>query len=285
MSHIIDKVLPALGEVGDHALRQALENAFGNETEALSVIEHCFDTVTGADHSPEKLKHFFRSWMMTNNSASCVSGLGNRMTMQALNDASAHKADVLEALTSLHRISDEDLGVGSGLLHWELYCRMANSICMEDDWQCSRYLTSEAELFKRWKDKCALKESDLMMGLLTTLIHEIYTHGEVEYIEPMFQNWLAQNSDSSESERRRNLFWITAHCNGTETAHFGHAQHATQHYCRAYGIRLADYDMELVFRDYLKRKARVMASITHVLDGDMLIGLKMQSIKRDAIEA
>ena len=27
-----------------------------------------------------------------------------------------------------------------------------------------------------------------MQGLLTTLVHEVYTHGEVEYIHPLYKN-------------------------------------------------------------------------------------------------
>jgi len=266
-NHIIDYVSPALSDVGEPSLRKALTNAFRGESDALKVIESCFDQITGDYHSQEKLKHFFRSWMMTNNSAMCISGLSNRMTMQTRDGTTIKDKDALfQAIASLHRISDEDLGVGNGLLHWDLFYRMATSICEADDWQSSRYLTAEAEAFKRWKDTQSLKEPDLMAGLLTTLIHEIYTHGEVEYIEPMFHRWLSVNSNFDEAERKRNLFWITAHCNGTETAHFGHAQDATTYYCSAHGIDLAAYDMEAVFRDYLQRKARAMESISQVIN-------------------
>ncbi|MGZ5051593.1 MAG: hypothetical protein ACXWF8_12155 [Methylobacter sp.] len=265
--HIIEYVSPALSEVEQPLLRKSLIGAFHNEAESLKIIEDSFKQITGDYHSQEKLKYFFRSWMMTNNSAMCISGLGNRMTMQTRDGSEIKDKDELfQTIASLHRISDEDLGVGNGLLHWDLFYRMATSICEADDWQSSRYLTAEAEAFKRWKDAQSLKDPDLMIGLLTTLIHEIYTHGEVEYIEPMFHRWLAVNSNFDETERRRNLFWITAHCNGTETAHFGHAQDATTHYCRALDIELSDYAMETIFRDYLQRKARAMESITHVLN-------------------
>ena len=263
---IIDYCLPTLKNLPNAALGKALESAFRVESEAMETIEHCFRQLTGDFHSPEKLKYFFRSWMMTNNSAMCVSGLGNRMTLQHLDGTSIQdKSALFQALTSLHRISDEDLGVGSALLHWDLFYRMATSLCVTDDWQSTRYLTAEADSFKRWKDACSLKAPDLMTGLLTTLIHEIYTHGEVEYIDPLFHQWVAATSSFSEEERKRNLFWIAAHCNGTETAHFGHASDATEHYCRAHGISLESYDMEGIFRDYLQRKARVMDSISQVL--------------------
>lgn len=266
-SSIIDYVSPALSEVEQPLLRKALTGAFHNEAESLKIIEGSFKQITGDYHSQEKLKYFFRSWMMTNNSAMCISGLGNRMTMQTRDGTAIKDRDELfQALASLHRISDEDLGVGNGLLHWDLFYRMATSICEADDWQSTRYLTAEAEAFKRWKDVQSLKDPDLVIGLLTTVIHEIYTHGEVEYIEPMFHRWLAVNSNFDENERKRNLFWIAAHCNGTETAHFGHAQDATMHYCRAHDIELGSYDMESIFRDYLQRKARAMESITDVLN-------------------
>lgn len=274
---IAGHIFPALRDVRDPLLREPLESAFRAEAEALHTVESCFRQVTGDYQSPEKLKYFFKSWSMTNNSAMCVSGLGNRITMQIRGGVPVEDADaLLQAVTSLHRISDEDLGVGNGLLHWDLYYRMATSMCESDDWQSKRYLTAEAESFKRWKDECALRHEDLMMGLLTTLVHEVYTHGEVEYVEPMFQAWLAACSDFSDEERRRNLFWITVHCNGTETRHFGHAQDATAHYCRGHGIDLRRYDLESVFRDYLRRKAAVMASVSEVLsyprNGRMVFG-------------
>ncbi|GAB6043124.1 hypothetical protein [Endothiovibrio diazotrophicus] len=264
---LADYVFPALAEVEDARIRQSLEAAFRAEDEALATIEAAFTRVTGDYQSAEKLKYFFRSWSMTNNSAMCVSGLGNRMTMQ-LRDGSelADREALLEAVASLHRISDEDLGAGSATLHWDLYYRMATTICEGDDWQSHRYVTPEAESFKRWKDRAALRDKDLMMGLLSTLVHEVYTHGEVEFVEPMFQQWLATTSDFEPTERKRTLVWITCHCNGTETRHFGHAQQATLHYLRAHGLEMSDYDMEGVFRDYLQRKAAVMASLIEKLD-------------------
>lgn len=266
-TRLADHVFPALEEVQDSRIRQSLQAAFRAEDASLATIEAAFDQLTGDFQSAEKLKYFFRGWSMTNNSAMCVSGLGNRMTMQTRDGSElADPQALLQAVASLHRISDEDLGAGSATLHWDLYYRMATTICEGDDWQSHRYLTPEAEAFKRWKDRAALREKDLMQGLLTTLIHEVYTHGEVEYVEPLFQQWLATTSDFEPTERKRTLVWITCHCNGTETRHFGHAQEATLHYLRAHGLDLADYDLEGVFRDYLQRKAAVMASLSEKLN-------------------
>ena len=38
-------------------------------------------------------------------------------------------------------------------------------------------------------DRHRLRDRDLLKGLLITLVHEVYTHGEVEFILPLFQRW------------------------------------------------------------------------------------------------
>ena len=160
-------------------------------TVALLQIEEAFRRVTARQPHDEGLRWFFRSWSMTNNSAMCVSGLGNRISME-LRDQPLESGRLVDTLVSLHRIADEDLGVGNGLLHADLFYSMATTLCGDDAWQSKRYLTPEAAAFKQWKDRCALVDDDLVVGLLTTVVHEIYTHGEVEYLWPLFDGWLAR---------------------------------------------------------------------------------------------
>ena len=107
-----------------------------------------------------------------------------------LRDQPLESSRLVDTLVSLHRIADEDLGVGNGLLHADLFYSMATTLCGDDAWQSKRYLTPEAAAFKQWKDRCALVDDDLVVGLLTTVVHEIYTHGEVEFLWPLFDGWL-----------------------------------------------------------------------------------------------
>ena len=97
---------------------------------------------------------------------------------------------------------------------------MATRLCGDDEWQSKRFLTPEAQAFKQWKDRCNLIDADLLSGLLATLVHEIYTHAEVEFLRPLFDGWLVDH-DWSDDERRRALLWIQVHCDGTELDHFG----------------------------------------------------------------
>jgi hypothetical protein len=221
--------------------------------------------VTELPPGADGLRWYFRSWSMTNHSAMCVSGLGNRITMELRDGAPADRAAMVDALVSLHRICDEDLGVGSGLLHADLFYAMATRLCTDDDWQSKRYLTPESLAFKQWKDRCNLVDSDLLSGLLSTLVHEIYTHAEVEFLRPLFNGWLIDHG-WDDDDRRRALLWIQVHCDGTELDHFGHATDALAAYIAGSGRRPAPGAVWAVVDTYLDHKARAMRSIVEQLD-------------------
>jgi len=104
-----------------------------------------------------------------------------------------------------------------------------------------------------------------LKGLLITLIHEVYTHGEVEFILPLFQRWACDELGLSSEEARKVLAWISVHTGGTESAHFGHATEAVAHYCEAAGV-IIDADAAAgLFETYLERKAAVMTQLTPLL--------------------
>lgn len=255
------RIADALVGVGHPALRHAMSEAvaLAPSRRDLARIERSFDAVTASPPGAEALRWFFRSWMMTNNSAMCVSGLGNRISLQ-LRDRP--DPSLVEALVSLHRIADEDLGVGDGLLHAELFYAMATTLCGGDEWQSRTYLTPEAAEFKAWKDRCSLIDDDLVIGLLSTVVHEVYTHAEVELIHPLFDGWLAGHGWSA-TDRERALRWVTVHCGATELDHFGHAVDALVAYSggddRVIGL------VEPIVLAYLDRKAAAMASIEEQL--------------------
>lgn len=65
---------------------------------------------------------------------------------------------------------------------------MATTLCGDDRWLLRENCLPSAQAFKDWTDRQRLRERDLMQGLLTTLVHEVYTHGEVEYIHRCTRN-------------------------------------------------------------------------------------------------
>ena len=255
----------ALEGVSDDALRSHLASAFTTPASnaTLRQIERAFQHVTALAPHDDGLRWFFRSWSMTNNSAMCVSGLGNRLSME-LRDHPEEAERLIGALVSLHRIADEDLGVGNGLLHADLFYSMATTLCGDDAWQSKQYLTAEAAAFKHWKDRCALVDDDLVAGLLTTVVHEIYTHGEVEFLWPLFEGWLA-GSGWTEWQRERTLQWVTVHCGGTELEHFGHAVDALSFYAGGLQELTERGDVATTVASYLDHKSLAMTSIVEHL--------------------
>ncbi len=256
-----------LDGIADIALRDELRGAIASTSagDALDSIADSFRRVTALTPGAEDLAWYFRSWSMTNHSAMCVSGLGNRITMELRDGTPADASAMVNALVSLHRICDEDLGVGTGLLHADLFYAMATRLCGDDEWQSKRFLTPEAEAFKQWKDRCNLIDADLLSGLLATLVHEIYTHAEVEFLRPLFDGWLVDH-DWSDDDRRRALLWIQVHCDGTELDHFRHATDALTSYIAGSGRRPATGAVRSVVDSYLEHKAAAMSSIVDRLD-------------------
>ena len=111
----------------------------------------------------------------------------------------------------------------------------------------------------------ALVESEL-----TTLVHEIYTHGEVEFILPKFDKWLRNDSDLSEQEIQRSLAWIEVHCGPTEKDHFFHAVNSVASYAKAQDIDITNYDLEEIITDYLRYKSDVMSVLENELTASLL---------------
>jgi len=243
-------------------LKFELIKGFSAHGHALTAIENGFRRLTGRHHSSETLRSFFHSWSQTNNSAMTVAGIGNRMTLMVRQGAAiVDKPTMLSALESLDRIVDEDLAVTNRTLHSELFYEMATGIIGDDAWLSYRYNHPEAQAFKAWKDGNSLREDDLMIALLTTLVHEIYTHGEVEFILPLFQSWLLKQMDFNERQCAQTLAWISVHCGPTEKNHFFHALDAVGHYADAMDLRVEDYGLDEILGTYLRRKASLLKAL------------------------
>lgn len=256
---LLSIILPVITQMEDSHLKTQLATYFPLQEEKFSQIEKSFQALTAQKQAKETLNTFFKSWSQTNNSAMTVAGLSNRMTMiihkkQKVNS----EYDLFRAVSSLNRIVDEDLAVVGRILHSILFYNMATNITGDDSWLSNTYLNKEAIEFKAWKDKNSLRNKDIMVGLLTTLVHEIYTHGEVEFIIPLFESWLREEGRLSDEDIDKTLAWISVHCGPTEKNHFFHAVDAINSYSKAFDIHMEDYDLQEIVEDYLRLKAEVM---------------------------
>lgn len=261
-------ILPVLQTVTDSHIKGGLLRCFSGHPDHFHTIEEGFRALTRQRQDPEALSSFFHSWSQTNNSAVTVSGIGNRLTLmlhrgQQIGDERA----LLRTLTSLDRIIDEDLAVTHRVLHSDMFYHMATDIVGDDRWLSRRYLHPAAKAFKDWKDHHSLRDRDPMIALLTTLTHEIYTHGEVEFILPLFRRWLREEYGFSDAAIQRTLTWISVHTGPTERDHFFHALSALEHLAEALGVAIADYALDEIVATYLAKKAAVL---DHLCLGDAI---------------
>jgi len=273
---------PASGTVGlfremeeafsqlDHLpLRKVLLDSVTAEREAVEAIASSFERFTQKKHSIEIRQTFFASWQKTNNSAMSVEGLANRLTDLGEEAASNHQAakavDLFRSAGRLNRVTDEDLGVRGQVLHFELYYRMSTTFAdHNDDWQSRRFCLPVAAEFKGWLDAARLRKP-IMTGLYSMLVHEGYTHAELEVIAPLFYQWATGAMELDGREARKALAWITVHNGGTEKRHFAHSCAALKHYCDATGTEVDLDEASEIFRQYLRRKGAVMSQLDGLL--------------------
>lgn len=272
--------MPIFDQTPVSHLQNELVSSFTAYGHFFAEIERGFRCLTAGRHDHEILCTFFHSWAQTNNSAMTVAGIGNRMTLMLREGrAIADQVALLRAIVSLDRIVDEDLAVTTSILHSQLFYDMATDIVGDDAWLSHRYNHPEAQAFKAWKDANSLREDDLLIALLTTLVHEIYTHGEVEFILPLFQRWLCEHLDFDERQCAQALRWIIVHCGPTEKNHFFHALDAVGHYAEAMGRRIEDYGLDDIVFTYLRRKA----SLLEALFGDSSSQTRVATALRDSV--
>ncbi|CAM2790987.1 hypothetical protein SAMN05444143_101692 [Flavobacterium succinicans] len=265
MTNLSSIILPVLQGMEASYLKDQLLKFLPNQQESFSKIEKSFNQLTSKVQDKERLQRFFHSWSQTNNSAMTVAGISNRMTMLVhKNQPIVDEKALLLSITSLNRIVDEDLAVVGRILHSQMFYTMATTICTDDDWLSRKYLNQSACDFKAWKDQNSLRNKDIMIALLTTLIHEIYTHGEVEFILPKFKSWLINDYNYSEEACEKTLAWISVHCGPTEKNHFFFAVSAVFYYAQAMNIDIESYDLEPIIKDYLNKKSAVMEDVVEL---------------------
>ncbi len=258
-SKLLGVIEPVLNDMPAGTLRHALFRAFWDETASLLDIEDAFARVTARRQAVEPLRKFFASWSKTNNSAASVSGLANRLTLLARSEQGSAAADQLyRGCGSLQRITDEDLGALGNTVHADLFYTMATTLCGDDRWLLRENCLPSAQAFKDWTDRQRLRERDLMQGLLTTLVHEVYTHGEVEYIHPLYKEWFSRDMGVPAERARATVAWVTVHTGGTESNHFAHATAAVNAFVEAMEIEVNEEAARNLFGLYLRNKAQVM---------------------------
>ncbi|MGN4048090.1 hypothetical protein [Pseudomonas sp. SM4] len=258
-SQLLNVIEPVLEDMPEGVLKQALVATFRSEEAALLDIEASFQLLTSRRHDAVPLRTFFGSWSKTNNSAASVSGLANRITLLARSEQGGEAAQRLhQVCSSLQRITDEDLGALGNILHSELFYNMATPICGDDQWLLKENCLPSAQAFKDWADSRRLRDRDLLEGLLTTLVHEVYTHGEVEFIHPLFKQWFERDMGVPAAKVRSTVAWVTVHTGGTESNHFAHAVAAVEEFVDVMGIAVVQAAAQEIFSEYLQRKATVM---------------------------
>ena len=265
-SQLLKIIEPVLNDMPASALKHALFEAFWEQEEALASIEEAFTTLTSRRHSPAVLRKFFASWSKTNNSAASVSGLANRLTLMARAEPDAEVAfQLYKACGSLQRITDEDLGALGNTQHADLFYNMATPLCGDDQWLLRENCLPSAQTFKDWTDTRRLRDRDLMQGLLTTLVHEVYTHGEVELIHPLYAQWFVRDMGIPDSRVRATVAWVTVHTGGTESNHFAHAVAAISEFVEALRIEINPEAARSIFSEYLRRKSHVMMDCARLM--------------------
>lgn len=265
-SQLLNVIEPVLEQMPDGVLKQALKDAFRSQESELLDVEATFQALTSRRHAAPQLRKFFGSWSKTNNSAASVSGLANRITLLARSEPEGEAAQRLYRICSnLQRITDEDLGALSNTLHSELFYTMATRVCGDDQWLLTENCLPSAQAFKDWTDAQRLRDRDLLQGLLVTLVHEVYTHGEVEFIHPLFKQWFERDMGVPAAKVRATVAWVTVHTGGTESNHFAHAVAAVEEFVDVMGIVIVKSAAKEVFGHYLRNKAAVMRECNQYL--------------------
>jgi hypothetical protein len=256
----------AYSQLEHEPLRQVLLDSLAAERESIQAIARSFAGFLAGVQELETRRRFFASWQKTNNSAMSVEGLANRMTAEG--EAKMCSGDPDSALSlfraagRMNRVADEDLGVGGQALHFELYYRMATAFANQDDlWQSRQYCLPAAAEFKNWLDASRLR-SPVMVGIYSLLVHEGYTHAELETIVKPFHDWATTHMGLSDHDARRVLAWITVHCGGTEKSHFAHSCASLDHYLKGNRIEVDLQAAGETFRTYFRLKGAVMAQLS-----------------------
>lgn len=217
----------ALAELGDNKISSAVEEGFKRSAHSLSVIERTFALLTSHVWSQKTLQTFFNAWRDTHLSSGSVSAIVCRL-LEASGSRSPGAYCFVESARSIAQVIHEDLGM-CGETHSILFERLANSICLDDEWKLNKHRVPTACEFRNWVHKKRV-DGTLDQSIFLTIASEIYNHCEYSFIAPLFKNWM-QNLLGFERERiPSNMAYILVHTGATEHNHFLHGLNALLDY-------------------------------------------------------
>lgn len=242
-SQILEIVEPAIQQLPDSSLRQALLESYIRESASLAKVEDCFQILMARKWSPEVLVRFFHGWGDLRQTAASVSGLVCRLLRLASEEKDTEKQRLyFLAGAATSGINYEDFGLDGGTLHAELFYRFITAVCGDDRWQSRQYRFPESYELREWVYHQRLME-DIQDGLMTTVITELYNHGEFNMIAPILPGWLEETLGISSDRAAHDFQYIFAHAEEVESGHFNHGIVALQYYCKA-TERPLDYEKD-----------------------------------------
>jgi hypothetical protein len=217
----------ALSTLNDRQLSAAIAAGFERQSGSLQIVENTFELLTSNIWTKTRLQDFFNAWRDTHLSSSSVAAIVCRLLTES-DKGTPGSYCFIEAARSIAKVIHEDLGL-CGETHSNLYERLANRICLGDDWKLNQHRIQSAYEFGNWvHGKRA--EASLDQSLLVTISSEIYNHCEYTFIAPLFRNWM-QNLLAFETDQiPRYMAYILVHTGPTESDHFLHGINSLQDY-------------------------------------------------------
>ncbi|MGC5700448.1 hypothetical protein J4P02_09600 [Pseudomonas sp. NFXW11] len=257
-SQLLKHLEPLLNDMPACALKHMLFEAFWSEEAGLVSIEQSFQALTAMRPEPQALCQFFASWSLTHHHLGSLAGLGNRLTLLARSGPDESAAALYRACGSLQRITDEELGASGNTPYPELFDNMASTICGSDQWRLKANSQPSAQMFRYWIEARCLRDRDLSQGLLLSLIHRIYSHGEARFIGPLYRQWLTRDLGMPVAVAWATVAWAKVQAEVAPNQHYVHALEALAGYADAMSCSINQHAAREIFVQYLQRKARVM---------------------------
>ncbi len=261
MHNILSIISPVMAQVENVYLKETLESCFSIQRVRLRQIEHTFNVLTATKQDTEVFREFFHSWNHTNTNVVSAEALNNRIARLVFeNTPIQDEKSLSRTVASLDYIIDGTTQIEGETS--DLYYRMATNICGNDEWMRRCHLLPEAQERRDQSEQNITNVEDIMKGLLTALIHSLYSLGEALYILPLFEEWLRKHYIWHPDKITDTLEWIKLHCSYTEQECFFHAVHAVERFAKAVDANLTDYNIAFLLDDYFKQKAAVMNALT-----------------------
>lgn len=243
MQREIEHLLAALP--ADH-ITTALLDAFHQEAFNLILADEHIERVTSRSLSLSKRCYLFHNWHIIQQSGSMFSAL-----QQRLRDDDVHLS-LAKARQHFSRFQSLDV---------DSFFSMATRVCGSVRWLDPDYQAADAQSFQIWQHHTIVKHPDLLIGLLTLLVHEIYIQAEANLV------FMQLNQSSVEiippHDPLSAVFAWSQACNRINAKpRIIHLVNALEAYCQTQQLAIQHYELTNLFRAYLDKKWAVMASVS-----------------------